>query len=63
MAVVDSKPVMAEVGEGNLNWSAFIDACVDAGTEWYIVEQDTCQRNPFESLEISLENLKTMAIG
>ena len=63
MAVIDSKPVMAEVGEGNLNWSAIIDACVDAGTEWYIVEQDTCQRNPFDSLEISLENLKTMAIG
>ena len=55
--------IMAEVGEGNLNWPAILDACREIGIRWYIVEQDTCQRDPFESLAISLRNLKKMGIG
>ena len=60
MAVINGKPVMAEVGEGNLNWQSIIESCIYAGTEWYIVEQDVCQRDPFDSLKISLENLKSI---
>jgi sugar phosphate isomerase/epimerase len=52
--------IMMEVGEGNLNWPAILQACESAGTEWYIVEQDTCYRDPFESLGVSLMNLKAM---
>jgi sugar phosphate isomerase/epimerase len=52
--------IMAEIGEGNLNWSAILQACQDIGVEWYVVEQDTCQRDPFESLEISYNNLQTL---
>ena len=55
--------LFAEVGEGNLNWSAILEASKEAGVEWYIVEQDTCQRDPFESLGISLRNLKGMGVG
>lgn len=62
MTVRDGKPIMAEVGEGNLNWPKIIDACKKAGVEWYIVEQDTCERDPFESLAISLRNLKAMGL-
>lgn len=62
MGVSGGKPVMAEVGEGNLNWPAILDACREAGVVWYIVEQDTCQRSPFESLKISLENLRGMGL-
>jgi sugar phosphate isomerase/epimerase len=51
---------MMEVGEGNLNWPAILTACKAAKVEWYIVEQDTCYRDPFESLGISLANLKAM---
>lgn len=53
---------MAEVGEGNMNWSAILAACKEAGVEWYAVEQDICQRDPFESLKISYENLKRMGV-
>lgn len=53
---------MAEVGEGNLNWPAILDAARDAGTVWYLVEQDVCQRDPFESLAISLANLHRMGL-
>jgi sugar phosphate isomerase/epimerase len=58
----ESKPVMAEVGEGNLNWPAIRAACKSSGVEWYIIEQDTCQRDPFESVAISLRNAKSMGL-
>lgn len=54
--------IMAEVGEGNLNWPAILDACREIGIQWHIVEQDVCQRDPFESLAISLKNLKAMGL-
>ena len=44
--------IFAEIGEGNLNWDAILPACAAAGAEWYAVEQDICQRDPFESLAI-----------
>jgi sugar phosphate isomerase/epimerase len=62
MAIRERKQVFAEIGEGNLNWDAILKAAKAAGTQWYIVEQDTCQRDPFESLKISLENLKAMGL-
>ena len=37
----------AEVGEGNLNWPAIIEACREVGVEAVIVEQDVCPRDPF----------------
>ena len=60
MVMLNGEQVMAEVGEGNLNWPAILDACQAANVEWYAVEQDICQRDPFESLNISFENLKAM---
>ncbi|MFO7899178.1 MAG: sugar phosphate isomerase/epimerase [Planctomycetota bacterium] len=62
MAIQDGEQIMAEVGEGNLDWDGILAAAADAGTEWYLVEQDTCQRDPFESLGISLRNLKAMGL-
>jgi sugar phosphate isomerase/epimerase len=54
--------VFMEIGEGNLNWSGILEACKSIGVEWYCVEQDRCQRNPFESIEISLKNLKGLGL-
>jgi len=59
MTVRNNQPIMAEIGEGNMNWKSILAACKNAGVEWYIVEQDTCERDPFESLAISLKNLKS----
>lgn len=56
------QPIMMEIGEGNLNWPKILEAAKKAGVEWYIIEQDTCQRDPFESLAISLRNVKAMGI-
>ena len=62
LVMVDGKQTMAEIGEGNLNWSGIIQACEAAGVEWYAIEQDVCQRNPFESLKISYDNLRAMGV-
>ncbi|RAK05461.1 sugar phosphate isomerase/epimerase [Halanaerobium saccharolyticum] len=62
MTVDGWDPQMAEVGEGNLNWPRIIKACSDNQVEWACVEQDVCQRDPFESLAISLQNLKAMGL-
>ena len=62
MVIVEEEQVEAEVGEGNLNWPAILQACQDAQVEWYAVEQDTCRRDPFESLRISYENLRAMGV-
>jgi sugar phosphate isomerase/epimerase len=63
MAIVENKQVFAEIGEGNLNWPAILQACRDSGVEWYVVEQDTCLRNPFESLAISFNYLQKLALS
>ncbi len=62
MVILNGQQVMAEIGEGNINWTAVLLACKDAGVEWYAVEQDVCQRDPFESLKISYNNLRAMGM-
>jgi sugar phosphate isomerase/epimerase len=60
LITLDRTQYMAEVGEGNLNWQRILPACKSAGAQHLLVEQDICYRDPFESLEISLKNLKEM---
>jgi sugar phosphate isomerase/epimerase len=62
MKAQSNDSIMAEVGEGNMNWQGIIAACKKAGTRWYVVEQDYCQRDPFDSLAISFSNLKNMGL-
>ena len=54
---------MAEVGEGNMNFPAILAACARAGVEWYAVEQDFCQGDPFDSLAISYRNLRALGLN
>jgi sugar phosphate isomerase/epimerase len=55
--VVGGEPVMAPVGEGNLDWPRIIPALAAAGTEWYCVEQDDYLRDPFDCLKSSYNYL------
>lgn len=59
--VAKGEPVMAPVGEGNLDWPHLIPACEKAGAKWYAVEQDTCRRDPFDCLRSSYEYLSALA--
>ena len=56
-------PVMCPVGEGNLNWPRIVDVCERAGTEWYVVEQDDCRRDPFDCLRSSWEYLAGLPLS
>ncbi|MGI4787726.1 MAG: sugar phosphate isomerase/epimerase family protein [Janthinobacterium lividum] len=60
--MADGEPVMAPVGEGNLDWSHLLPACAAAGVEWYAVEQDICRRDPFDCLRSSFEFLSTITL-
>lgn len=60
MAIVERKAAFAEIGEGNMNYPDIIEACRETGVEWYVVEQDVCRRDPFESLTISFNYLKKL---
>lgn len=62
MVMLDGQQTMAEVGEGNLNWSGILEACRESNVAWYAIEQDITQRDPFASLKISYDNLKAMGV-
>jgi sugar phosphate isomerase/epimerase len=55
---VESKPTFAEIGYGNLNWKKIVAAAEASGCEWYIVEQDRCDGDPFDSLKMSFEYIR-----
>lgn len=55
-------PIMAEIGQGNLNWHQILKVCREIGVRWHIVEQDVCQRDPFDSLKISYDYLTHLGL-
>jgi sugar phosphate isomerase/epimerase len=59
----EGKPFFAEIGNGNLDWPAIITAAEASGTEWFIVEQDVCPGDPFESLAISFRHIKDKLVS
>lgn len=50
-------PIMAAIGEGNMDWEHILPACAAAGVQVYAVEQDICPRDPFDCLKSSFEYL------
>lgn len=56
----EREPLFAEVGSGNLNWPAILEACVKQDVQCYIIERDDGELDPFDSLEVSIKNLKKM---
>jgi sugar phosphate isomerase/epimerase len=53
------QPEFREIGQGNLNWSELIPTAENSGCQWFIVEQDTCPGDPFDSLKISFDYIKS----
>jgi len=47
-----------EIGYGNLDFKAIIAAAEESGCQWFIVEQDTCPGDPFESITKSFNYIK-----
>jgi sugar phosphate isomerase/epimerase len=55
-----NRVVFAEVGNGNLRWPEIIQAADASSCRWFIVEQDECAGDPFESIRQSLEFVQMM---
>jgi len=52
----------AEIGQGNINWPPVLAACVEAGVEWYCVEQDRTVLDEFESLKLSIDYMRGIGV-
>ena len=63
MGMLLKQQIYMEPGEGNLNWPAILKAARAAGITRYIVELDSCPREPFESLALAYRNCRAMGIG
>jgi sugar phosphate isomerase/epimerase len=48
-----------ELGKGDLNLTAILEAASNADVEWIIVEQDHCANPPIESIETSIKWLQS----
>ena len=51
----------AEIGEGNLDIKAIIEAGIESGAQYFLIEQDdTYGRDPFDCLKTSADNLREL---
>lgn len=53
MAKSTEKHIITEIGNGNLYWEGIMETAEKTGVRYYVVEQDTCPGDPFDSLKIS----------
>jgi len=55
---VDGTPRFGEIGSGVLDFRRIIATAEASGCDWFIVEQDTCPGDPFESLQQSFRYIR-----
>ena len=58
-----NQPQFAEIGVGNLPWPQIIASAEESGCDWFIVEQDICPGDPFDSLKISFDYIHANLIS
>ena len=58
---IEGQP-FTEVGRGVIDWERIFAAAPKGGLKHYFVEQDTCDRPPLESIKISCDYLKALAV-
>lgn len=56
---IDEEQFFAELGTGGVDIEAVLNMGEEAGVQWWVVEQDMSRRTPFESIEISINYLKS----
>ena len=54
----ENKPTFGEIGRGTLDFTRIIAAAENSGCAWFVVEQDTCPGDPFDSLRQSFEYIR-----
>ena len=48
---------ITEVGNGNLYWEGILETAIKTGVKHFVVEQDICPGDPFDSLKMSSDYL------
>lgn len=51
----DRQPFITEVGNGNMDFKKIIETAEKTGVKYYVVEQDDCPADPFDSVRMSSE--------
>ncbi|NOU90053.1 TIM barrel protein [Paenibacillus sp. LMG 31460] len=57
----DDRGTYAEIGTGVIDFDPILIWGEQNGVDWYVVEQDVCQGNPMDCVNLSLENLHRIA--
>lgn len=58
----DGKPKFQELGQGEVDLGAALEACLEVGAKWITYEQDRTQRPTLESLKMSREHLRSLGV-
>lgn len=58
----ENKPAFGEIGSGTLPFHRIVAEAEKSDCSWFIVEQDTCPGDPFESLKKSFEYIKSQLV-
>lgn len=59
----DNEIAYCEIGAGNLNFRAIIAAAEASGCQWFIVEQDTCPGDEFDSVAESFDYIQRALVS
>lgn len=63
-AITDKNEIcFAEIGAGNLDFKTIVAAAEASGCAWFIVEQDVCPGDEFESIAKSLSYIRSTLIN
>ena len=54
--------IYTEIGNGNINFADVVATAEEIGVKHYVVEEDFCPGDPFDSLKMSYDNLKNMGL-
>ncbi|WP_010677090.1 sugar phosphate isomerase/epimerase family protein [Bacillus timonensis] len=55
---LDEEKFFAELGTGGVDLQAILGRAEENEVKWWIIEQDASRRDPFESIEMSIQYLK-----
>lgn len=58
MVTPEREVMFTEIGNGNLDFPEIIEAAEAGGCEWFLIEQDRCPGDEFESLKKSFDYCK-----
>lgn len=58
MGYNDNGSFITEIGNGNIYWAGVIEEAIKTGVKTFVVEQDTCPGDPFDSLQQSIDYLR-----